>query len=109
MYVMQARDPESQLKNELIHTYDETVRLDGAVAVIHTENARTFLIRKRGFIDLTETMLDRKAAAVELGVTIPNVDLWVKRNQLKAYGDGRDALFMLADVQAFKAKRGENA
>lgn len=109
MYVMQARDPESQLKNELIHTYDETVRLDGAVAVIHTENARAFLIRKRGFLDITEKMLDRKAAAEALEVTVPNVDMWVRRNQLKAYGEGRDALFMAADVQAFKTKRGENA
>lgn len=109
MYVMQSRDPEAQLKNELIHTYDETFRLDGSVAVLHTENARTFMIRKRGFIDITEDMLTRKAAAEELGVTIPNVDLWVKRNQLKAYGEGRDALFMAPDVQAFKVKRGENA
>ena len=109
MYVMQPRDPESQLKNELIHTYDETFRLDGAVAVIHTENARTFMLRKRGFLDITESMLTRKAAAEVLEVTIPNVDMWVRRNQLKAYGDGRDALFMPADVQAFKVKRGENA
>ena len=60
-------------------------------------------------VNITEQMLDRKAAAKELGVTIPNVDMWVRRNQLKSYGDGRDALFMVADVQAFKAKRGENA
>lgn len=109
MYVMQARDPESQLKNELIHTYDETFRLDGAIAVVHTENARIFLIRRRGFTDLTETMLDRKGAAEELGVVIANVDMWVRRHKLKAYGDGKNALFMRADVQAFKTKRGENA
>lgn len=109
MYVLQARDPEVQLRNELIHTYDEAVRLDGSVAVIQTENARSFLIRKRGFLDITEQMLDRRGAADLLGVTIPNVDLWVRRNQLKSYGDGKDARFMVADVQAFKTKRGENA
>ena len=109
MYVLQARDPEVQLRNELIHTYDEAVRLVGSVAVVQTDSARAFLIRKRGFLDITEQMLDRAAAAEELGVPIPNVDRWVRRNQLKAYGSGRDALFMSPDVQAFKTERGENA
>lgn len=106
MYVLQARDPEVQLRNELIHTYDEAVRLDGSVAVVHTDSARRFLMWKRAFLDITDQMLDRRATAKELGVTIPNVDMWVKRNQLKAYGSGRDALFMEVDVQAFHKKRG---
>lgn len=109
VYVMQPRDPEAQLRNELIHTYDETFRLDGFLAVIYTDNARLFLIRKRGFIDVTETMLDRKAVAEDLGVLVTNVDMWTRRNELKSYGAGRDAVYLPADVQAFKTKRGENA
>ena len=109
MYVLQPRDPECQKRQELIHTYSETFRLDGVLAVVHSESARTHLIRKRAFVDITDQMLDRRAAAEELRVTIPNVDMWVRKGQLKGYGEGTEMLFMAADVQAFKAKRGENA
>ena len=109
MYVLQPRDPDCHIRNELIHTYNETLRLDGVVAVVHDECARTHLIQKRAFVDITDQMLDRHAAAEALGVTIPNVDMWVRKNQLKGYGTGTEMLFMAADVQAFKAKRGENA
>ena len=109
MYVLQPRDPECQMRRELIHTYNETVRLDGVIAVVHDELARTYLIQQRAFVDITDQMLDRFAAAEELGVMIPNLDRWVHQGQLKGYGEGTAMLFMAADVQAFKAKRGENA
>jgi len=60
-------------------------------------------------VDITDQMLNRHAAAEALGVTIPNVDMWARKGQLKGYGDGTDMLFMVADVQAFKVERGENA
>jgi len=109
MYVLQPRDPECQMQRELIHTYSETVRLDGVIAVVHSESARTHLMRRRAFVDITDQMNDRHAAAEALGATIPNVDMWVRKGQLKGYGEGTEMLFMAADVQAFKAKRGENA
>jgi hypothetical protein len=109
MYVLQPRDPECQMRQELIHTYNETIRLDGVIAVVHDEMARIHLIRRRYFVDITDQMLDRRAAAEALSVTIPNVDMWVRKGQLKGYGEGREMLFMAADVQAFKVKRGENA
>lgn len=109
MYVLRPRDPDCQMRRELIHTYNETIRLDGVIAVVHDELARTHLIQKRAFVDITDQMLDRRAAAEALGVTIPNVDTWVRNGQLKGYGEGTEMLFMSEDVQAFKAKRGENA
>ena len=109
MYVLQPRDPEVQLRNELIHTYDETVRLDGVIAVVHAENARLFLINRHRFLDITEQVLSRVAAAQAFGATIPNVDAWVRKGMLKGYGTGKDMVFLPADVQALKDKRGENA
>ena len=109
MYVLRPRDPECQMRRELIHTYNETVRLDGVFAVVHDECARTYLIQQRAFVDITDQMLDRFAAADELGAMVLNVDMWVRKGQLKGYGEGTEMLFMAADVQAFKAKRGENA
>ncbi len=109
MYVLQPREPECQMRRELIHTYNETIRLDGVIAVVHDECARTYLIRQRSFVDITDQMLDRHAVAKALGAMIPNVDRWVSKGQLKGYGEGTAMLFMAADVQAFKAKRGENA
>lgn len=109
MYVLQSRDPELQLKNELIHTYDEAVRLDGAIAVVHSDNSRRSLMAKQRFLDITDQVLSRYEAAQALGATIPNVDMWVRKGMLKGYGAGKAMVFLPADVQALKEKRGENA
>jgi hypothetical protein len=109
MYVLQPRDPETQLRNELIHTYDEAVRLDGSVAVVYSENTRKSLMTKQRFLDITDQVLSRVEAAQTLGATVPNVDAWVRKGMLKGYGAGKDMVFLPADVQALKQKRGENA
>jgi hypothetical protein len=83
--------------------------LDGKIAVCHTPNARLSLMTKQGFLDITDQMLGRAEAAAELGATIPNVDMWVRKGMLKGYGEGKDMVFLPADVQALKEKRGENA
>lgn len=109
MYVLQPRDPEVQLRNELIHTYDEAVRLDGTIAVVHSDLSRRSLMTKQRFLDITDQVLSRVEAAQALGATVPNVDAWVRKGMLKGYGIGKDMVFLPADVQALKEKRGENA
>lgn len=109
MYVLRPRDPEIQLKNELVHTYDEAVRLDGFIAIVYSENSRRSLMIKQHFLDITDQVLSRVEAAQILGATVPNVDVWVRKGMLKGYGAGKDMVFLPADVQALKQKRGENA
>lgn len=101
MFVLLPKEPQYQQKNRMFYGYEETIRLDGIVAVVTTERMRDSLVRKHDFVDVTDQCIDRKGAAKILGVPVPTVDVWTRKGLLKSYR----GLFMLKQVEQLVYER----